>query len=87
MAHDRTNGLLIMNVNDLAAEVRLVPRDSEESERLAGRLSGEFEFHPQRGTDYGVVRRFLFGPAAHLPCTPPPWGTLAAVRPSTGEVT
>ena len=86
MAHDRINNLLVMNVNDLAAEVRLVPRDREASERSAGRLSGEFEFHPQRGTAYGVVRRFLFGPATHLPCTPPPWGTLVAVKASTGEI-
>ena len=86
MAHDRTNDLLVMNVNNLAAEVRLVPRDREQSERSAGRLSGEFEFHAQRETAYGVVRRFLLGPTTKLPCTPPPWGTLVAVRPSTGEV-
>lgn len=86
MAHDRVNDLLVMNVNDLAAEVRLVPRDREESERSAGRLGGEFEFHPQRGTAYGVVRRFLFGPTTGLPCTPPPWGTLVAVKPLTGEI-
>ena len=86
MAHDRANDLLVMNVNNLAAEVRLVPRDREQSERSAGRLSGEFEFHAQRETAYGVVRRFLLGPTTNLPCTPPPWGTLVAVRPSTGEV-
>ena len=86
MAHDRVNDLLVMSVNNLAAEVRLVPRESEASERSAGRLSGEFEFHPQRGTPYGVVRRFLLGPATHLPCTPPPWGTLVAVKPTTGEI-
>jgi quinoprotein glucose dehydrogenase len=86
MAHDRVNDLLITSVNNLAAEVRLVPRGSEESERSAGRLSGEFEFHPQRGTPYGVVRRFLLGPATRLPCTPPPWGTLVAVRPASGDI-
>jgi quinoprotein glucose dehydrogenase len=86
MAHDRVNDLLITAVNDLAAEVRLVARDAEASERSAGRLSGEFEFHPQRGTAYGVVRRFLLAPTTKLPCTPPPWGTLVAVKASTGEV-
>jgi quinoprotein glucose dehydrogenase len=86
MAHDRVNDLLIMSVNNLAAEVRLVPRGSEASERSAGRLSGEFEFHPQRGTAYGVVRRFLLAPATRLPCTPPPWGTLVALKTSTGEI-
>jgi quinoprotein glucose dehydrogenase len=86
MAHDRVNDLLIMGVNDLAAEVRLVPRDTEAAERSAGRLSGAFEYHPQRGTAYGVVRRFLLAPATRLPCTPPPWSTLVAVRASSGEI-
>lgn len=86
MAHDRVNDLLITSVNDLAAEVRIVPRATEATERSAGRLSGEYEFHPQRGTPYGVVRRFLLGPSTRLPCTPPPWGTLVAVKASTGEI-
>lgn len=86
IAHDRTNGLLIMPVNNLAAEVRLIRRASVDEERSAGRLSGEFEYHPQQGTAYGVVRRFLLGPKTSLPCTPPPWGTLAAVKAATGEI-
>jgi quinoprotein glucose dehydrogenase len=86
IAHDRVNDLLIMPVNNLAAEVRLIARDTVEAERKAGRLSGEFEYHPQRGTPYGVVRRFLLGPKTHLPCTPPPWGTLTAVKAATGEI-
>jgi quinoprotein glucose dehydrogenase len=86
IAHHRPNGLLIMAVNNLAAEVRLIARDKIETERNAGRLRGEFEYHPQRGTPYGVARRFLFGPKTRLPCTPPPWGTLTAVRAATGEI-
>jgi quinoprotein glucose dehydrogenase len=86
IAHDRVNDLLIMPVNNLAAEVRLVARDNVESERKAGRLSGQFEFHPQHGTPYGVVRRFLLGPKTGVPCTPPPWGTLVAVKATTGEI-
>jgi quinoprotein glucose dehydrogenase len=86
IAHDRMNGLLIMPVNNLAAEVRLIKRDDEASERKAGRLSGEFEYHPQHGTPYGVVRRLLLGPKAGLPCTPPPWGQLVAIRAATGEL-
>jgi quinoprotein glucose dehydrogenase len=86
IAHDRVNGLLIMPVNNLAAEVRLIARDKVEGERKAGRLSGDFEYHAQVGTPYGVVRRLLLGPKTTLPCTPPPWGTLAAVKAATGEV-
>ncbi len=86
MAHDRLNDLLIMPVNNIAAEVRLIPRDSVDKERKAGRLGGDFEYAPQRGTPYALVRRLLLGPKAHLPCTPPPWGTLTAVRAATGEI-
>lgn len=86
IAHDRVNGLLIMPVNNLAAEARLVARDQIDAERKAGRLSGDFEYASQRGTPYALARRFLLGPKARLPCTPPPWGTLAAVRASTGEI-
>jgi quinoprotein glucose dehydrogenase len=86
IAHDRANDLLIVPVNNLAAEVRLIPRDRVDVERGAGRLSGDFEYHPQNGTPYGMVRRFLLAPNTHLPCTPPPWGTLAAIRASTGAI-
>jgi len=83
MAHDRANGLLVMPVNNLAAEVRLIPRDEVDEQRK--RLAPDFELHVQRGTPYALVRRLLLGPKM-LPCTPPPWGTLAAVRTATGEV-
>jgi quinoprotein glucose dehydrogenase len=86
MAYDRRNGLLIMPVNNIAAEVRLIARDKVEAERKAGRLGGEFEYQPQLGTPYGVVRRLLLAPNAKLPCTPPPWGTLAAVEAATGNI-
>jgi quinoprotein glucose dehydrogenase len=86
MAHDRVNNLLIMPVNNIAAEVRLIPRGEVEAERKAGRLGGDFEFAAQRGTPYGLVRRLLLGPKTLLPCTPPPWGTLAAVKVDTGEI-
>jgi quinoprotein glucose dehydrogenase len=85
-AYDRLHDLLILPVNNLAAEVRLIPRDQVDAERKSGRLSGDFEFAPQRGTPYGMVRRFLLGPKAHLPCVPPPWGTLTAVKASSGAI-
>jgi len=86
IAHDRVNNLLIMPVNNLAAEVRLIERDNVEGERKAGRLSGDFEYARQRNTPYALVRRLLLGPKTSLPCTPPPWGTLAAVEAPTGKI-
>jgi quinoprotein glucose dehydrogenase len=86
MAHDRVNNLLVMPVNNIAAEVRLIPRENVDGERKDGRLSGDFEFAAQRGTPYALVRRLPIGPATRLPCTPPPWGTLTAIRAATGEM-
>jgi len=86
MAHDRVNDLLVMPVNNLAAEVRIIPRDAIEEQRNAGRLDGDFELHVQRGTPYAIVRRLVIAPKTLLPCTPPPWGTLTAVRTATGEI-
>ncbi len=86
IAHDRANGLLIMPVNNLAAEVHLIPRDKVAEQRKSGRLSGDFEHAPQEGTPYALARRLLLGPKTLLPCTPPPWGTLTAVRAQTGEI-
>jgi quinoprotein glucose dehydrogenase len=86
MAHDRVNGLLVMPVNNIAAEVRLIPRGNLEQERKTGRLAGDFEVAAQRGTPYALARRLLLGPKTFLPCTPPPWGTLTAVKAATGEI-
>jgi len=50
--------------------------------------SGDFpdsEFALQAGTPYGMRREALLSPWG-LPCTPPPWGTLAAVDLRSGEI-
>ena len=85
MAHDRVNNLIVTSVNNIAAEVRLIPREAVDEQRNAGRLGGDFEFAAQRDTPYALVRRLLFGPKTLLPCTPPPWGTLTAVRGRNGR--
>ncbi|HEX3553059.1 MAG TPA: pyrroloquinoline quinone-dependent dehydrogenase [Thermoanaerobaculia bacterium] len=86
-AYDPTNHLLLIPVNNLAAEVRLIPRANFERENEAnGRdLSGGWEFARQKGTPYGMARRFLRAPGG-WPCTPPPWGTLKAIDAETGAV-
>lgn len=86
MAYDAKRRLLILPENHLAAEVRLIPRDQFESIRASrGRkLDGDWEFAPQRGTPYGMMRRILLSPKG-LPCTAPPWGTLLAIDVTTGE--
>lgn len=85
-AYDPVHDLLVLPSNHIAAEVRLIPRaDYEGLRSQRGRkIDGDWEFAPQRGTPYGMMRRFLLSPK-RLPCTPPPWGTLLAITASTGE--
>lgn len=85
-AYDPQNDLLVLPTNHLAAEVRLIRRADYEGLRSSrGRkIDGDWEFAPQRGTPYGMMRRLLLSPK-RLPCTPPPWGTLVAIKASSGE--
>jgi quinoprotein glucose dehydrogenase len=85
-AYDRDHDLLIIPTNRLVAVVRLIPRASFDKESKAGReIGGDWEFAPQNGTPYGMARHFLLSPS-HLPCNRPPWGTIAAISASSGEV-
>jgi quinoprotein glucose dehydrogenase len=85
-AYDPQHHLLIMPVNNMAAEMRLIPRAQFNEEASRGRnLGGDWEFAPQTGTAFGLARRFLRSPGG-LPCNAPPWGMLAAVDGDTGEL-
>jgi quinoprotein glucose dehydrogenase len=86
-AYDPVHRLLLVPVNNLAAEVRLIPRADMKREReAAGReIGGDWELATQEGTPYGMARRLLRAPGG-WPCTPPPWGTLNAVDADTGAI-
>ncbi|MBV9760895.1 MAG: pyrroloquinoline quinone-dependent dehydrogenase [Acidobacteriaceae bacterium] len=86
MTYDPFDDLLILPTNHIAAEARLIPRADYESlrESRGRKLDGDWEFAPQRGAPYGLMRRLLLSPK-RLPCTAPPWGTLVAIQASTGE--
>lgn len=85
-AFDAKHRLLIVPVNNIPAEVRLIPRAQFHEEAMRGRkIGGDWEFAAQQGTPYGMARRFLLGPK-RLPCTAPPWGMLTAIDADTGEV-
>ena len=87
-ALDPTRGLLIVNVNNIPFEVRLIPRAETGSGTKGAqqeRLSAHGEFGSQTGTPYRMFRRPLFS-AKNLPCVPPPWGTLAAVDMNRGTI-
>jgi len=78
-AFDPMRNLLIVNTDNLIARVRLIPRDKVSSDNEDG------EYGAQRGTPYGMLRRFLQSPS-DLPCGAPPWGTLTAVDMAKGAI-
>ena len=86
MTYDPIHDLLVIPTNHLAAEVRLIRRADYANLRDSRnrKLDGDWEFAPQNGTPYGMMRRILLSPK-RIPCTPPPWGTLLAISASTGD--
>lgn len=86
MAYDPHNHLLVLPSNHLASEVKLIPRAELQNMRKteARRINGDWEIAEQRGTPYGMMRRFLLSPN-RVPCTPPPWSTLLAIDTVTGD--
>jgi quinoprotein glucose dehydrogenase len=76
-AFDSERQLVIAAVNHIPMVVTLIPRDRFDEARRS-QAWPDSDFAPQTGTPYGVRREVLASPFG-LPCTAPPWGTLAAV--------
>ena len=83
-AFDPQRGLLLVNTNNVAAEMGVVSADKYWD--TVGSNKGDLEYTQQYGAPYGMFRVFLFAKAHHLPCTPPPWGTLSAVDMVQGTI-
>ena len=81
-AYDASRHLLIVNTNNLAAKVKLIPQAvfNDPAQRTE-----KGEYTGQAGTPYGMFRTFLMSPSG-LPCIPPPWGTLTALDLSSGTI-
>jgi quinoprotein glucose dehydrogenase len=77
LAFDSERQLVIAAVNHLPAVVTLVPRELLRTE-IDSAAWPDSEFAAQEGAPYGMRRELLLSPWG-LPCTAPPWGTLAAV--------
>jgi quinoprotein glucose dehydrogenase len=74
---DEQRGRVIAAVNDMPMVVTLIPQAQLETQ-VASRLYGHSEFGRQAGTPWAMRREPLLSPWG-LPCTAPPWGTLASV--------
>jgi quinoprotein glucose dehydrogenase len=84
VAIDPVRQLAIVNVNQVAALVRRIPRDDFEALRSSGDLDG-WDLSRQESTPYFMARRIFTSPLG-LPCTRPPWGKLVAVDLRQGSI-
>jgi quinoprotein glucose dehydrogenase len=83
-AFDPQHSLLLVNTNNIASEMGVIAADRYWD--AVGNNKGDLEYTQQYGAPYGMFRTFLFAEAHHLPCTLPPWGTLAAVDMAQGAI-
>jgi quinoprotein glucose dehydrogenase len=87
-AYDPQRHLLVMDTNRLAILVRLIPRDKYDADIQASTSNDRShgEWGRQVGAPYAMFRTPLIGPSETLTlCSPPPWGTVAAVDLFTGK--
>jgi len=70
----------VVPVNEVAAQVQLLPRAVEHAMDEPG-----WEYAEMRGTPYMMRRRILLSPKG-VPCTRPPFGSLVAVNVATGTI-
>jgi len=82
-AYDPTRNLLVVNMSNIAAYVRLTAKTGDEIQRQS--IQDGAENAPMEGAPYSMERAALLSPIG-LPCSPPPWGILAGVNLSSGEI-
>jgi quinoprotein glucose dehydrogenase len=84
VSFDPERQLVIANTNRLPFVVQLIERERLQAVHDSGEHP-ESEFARQTGTPYGMRRELITSPLG-IPCTAPPWGTLAAVNLTTGRL-
>ena len=83
-AYDPTRNLLVVNMSSLAGFAQLTAKPEGE-DHPANQIKDGAEFSPMEGAPYTMRRSPILSPLG-LPCSPPPWGVLAGVDLSSGEI-
>ena len=81
-AYDQSRNLFVVNMSNLAHLIQLIPAEKVAE---AEEVMHDSEISPQTGAPFGMRREILVSPF-DLPCTPPPWGILAAVDLANGKI-
>jgi quinoprotein glucose dehydrogenase len=81
MCYDAKQGLLITNINRLAAIIRMIPRDQIDQLEKDQKELMRIETGRQTGTPYVMKRDYLFkvDSGRFIMQTKPPWGTLLTI--------
>ncbi|NND00919.1 MAG: pyrroloquinoline quinone-dependent dehydrogenase [Gammaproteobacteria bacterium] len=82
-AFDPTRNLLVVNMSNAAHRIQLHP--GVEKSSGVPQLGHDAEFAPMEGVPYAMTRELLASPLG-LPCSPPPWGVLAAIDLANGKI-
>ena len=82
VAFDPVRQLVYANTNRAAHRVTLFP--AARFDELRARYP-EREVSPQRGAPFGMIREVLLSPLG-MPCTPLPWGAIAALNLQAGKL-
>ena len=77
---------LVVNTLHMGTVVQLIPRDQCDGDGPEPVADGPFLLEPSEGTPYCNRRWLGFVSPLGVPCTPPPWGTLAGIDLRTGNV-
>ncbi len=80
VAYDPARQLVIVPVNEVAAQVQLIARTGGHVMEEAG-----WEYAAMRGTPFILRRRIVLSPAG-VPCTRPPFGSLVAIDLGSGAI-
>ena len=88
MCYDPTSGLLITNVNRIAAQIQLLPRETLSASVKNNQELLRAETGMQAGTPYVMKRSYLFtkNDRGIFMQTAPPWGTLVALNLKTAKL-
>jgi quinoprotein glucose dehydrogenase len=82
-SYDPKSNLLVIKAENLATLIKVVPKKDQKAEDAAPGV--DYLTRSLVGTPYKVEGELFQSPLG-IPCTPPPWGTLAAIDLDSGKL-